>query len=98
MSISSSASPSPPETSFLPVPTPRALLDALPTYCGPSPVHVAPNNTIPRSFVHGRDDRTTSTAVLLVILLGMLNCLVWFSLRPVVFFFTERWVRYTSYW
>ncbi|KAI0005561.1 hypothetical protein BJV74DRAFT_792784 [Russula compacta] len=77
LSISSSASPSPSETSSLPVLAPIAPLDLSPTYCSPSPVHVAPNNTIPRSFVHGRDDRTTSTAVLLVILLGMFNCLVY---------------------
>jgi hypothetical protein len=51
-------------------------LDAVPTRCGPSPMHVAPNSTLPYPFVDGH---TTWASVLLVVSLAMFNCLVCFS-------------------
>lgn len=70
------------EWSTLPDPQPSEaaalisiLAPILPTQCDPNSMHVA-NSTIPRPFVHETDDRTTGTAVLLVVSLAILNCLV----------------------
>jgi hypothetical protein len=86
VSIPSSGFQSPPEeVSVLPILVPQVPLDAPPTSgpCVPSPIHVAVDNTIvPYSFEHTTGDRPTSTAVLLVVLFSMFNCLVWFSLCP----------------
>lgn len=51
------------------------LAPILPTQRDPNSMQVA-NSTIPRPFVHETDDRTTGTAVLLVVSLAILNCLV----------------------
>jgi hypothetical protein len=68
------------ETPSLPVLLPQVSLDALSTCRGPSPISLTYNNTIPPSHVYRTDDRTTSTAVLSVIVLAMVNCLVRASL------------------
>ena len=57
---------------------PSVTLNPLPTQYYSSSVLVA-NNTVPRTFVRATDDRTSSTAVLLVVSLAMLNCLVCLS-------------------
>ena len=54
---------------------PPVTPDTLPTQCDPNSMHVA-NSTIPHPFVHETNDRTTGTAVLLVLSLAILNCLV----------------------
>jgi hypothetical protein len=83
MSMSSPTLPShSPEIPLLPILLPQAPFDASLTCRGPSPVSMAWNNTIPSSQVYTTDDRPTSTAVLLVVVLAMVNCLVRVSLYP----------------
>ena len=88
----SSGLQSPPkEVPELPILVPQVPLDALPTSepWEPSLIHGAINNTVvPYSFEHTTGDRPTSTAVLLVVLFAMFNCLVWFSLYPRIFSLT----------
>lgn len=76
-SVSSSETPS-----FLAL-LPQASLDVSPTCCAPSFICIASNNAISPSHAYTTDDRTTSTAVLFVVALAMVNCLVWVSLYPV---------------
>lgn len=63
---------------------PSVTLNPLPTQDYPNSMLVA-DNTVPRSFVRATDDRTSSTAVLLVVSLAMLNCFVCFSLALCLF-------------
>jgi hypothetical protein len=64
----------PEDTALFSLAIPSVTLNALPTQWGPTSVRLA-SNTVPHSFVH-TDDRTSSTAVLLVVSLAMFNCLV----------------------
>ena len=75
--LPTSPDPQPPEPAALislqiPPVAPDTLL---PTQCDPNSMLVA-NSTVPNSFVNPADFCTTSTAVLLVVSLAMLNCLV----------------------
>lgn len=81
MSMPSPTLPShPPEIPSLPILLPQAPLDASPTCRGASPMSRAWNDTIPPSHVYTTDDRPTSSAVLFVVALAMINCLVRVSL------------------
>ena len=74
---------------------PSVTPNPLPTKCCPNSTLVA-NNTIPLSFVRATDDHSSSTAVLLVISLAILNYFVRFSLALCPF--SELWIRYTDCW
>ena len=75
---------SPAEITAFPLGMPLVTLKPLPTQCWPNST-LLPNNTVPRSFVRATDDRTSYTAMLLVVSLAMLNCYVCFFLLPYVF-------------
>ena len=84
-SIPDSDPQSPPEdTALFSLGMPQVTLNPLPTQCCPDSTLVA-NNTVPHSFVRAMDDRTSCTAVLLVVSLVMLYYFVCFSSYHVSF-------------
>lgn len=85
----------PEDAAFFPLGMPSVTPNPLPTKCCPNSTLVA-NNTVPHSFVRATDDRSSSTAVLLVISLAILNYFVRFSLALCLF--SELWIRYTGCW
>jgi hypothetical protein len=76
---------SPPEGAALfPLGMSLVTMKPLPTQCWPNSTLVA-NTTVPHEFVRATDDRTSYTAVLLVVPLAILNCFVCFSLALCLF-------------